>query len=230
MSSVEGPHSPVILAKNPVFLLITHGLAMHTAPGSVERHGIVSLSQEPESITTVCVYERTSLTASSRTRSTGAVEYMCPKMLERTVTACLATDIHLAPQILRLQACSAGATDQLEQEECSLDHWTFCPQRVRHSRLLLLWRGCNDWLLGHIYVDQTLRPATPQHPVLRSSFNMVHLLCWPETYFFYPIGNTSAVCLTRDLAPEESANILLLGCGDPRNVMYTIFCESDESE
>ncbi|KDQ10031.1 hypothetical protein BOTBODRAFT_190794 [Botryobasidium botryosum FD-172 SS1] len=54
---------------------------------------------------------------------------------------------------------------------------------------------------------------------------MAHPLYWPGKYFFYPIGNTSAVCLTRDLAPEETANILLLGCGDPRNVLYTIFSE-----
>ncbi|TRM66548.1 hypothetical protein BD626DRAFT_451581 [Schizophyllum amplum] len=50
-------------------------------------------------------------------------------------------------------------------------------------------------------------------------------LIWPGSYFFYPIGNTSAVCLTRDLAPERPATVLLLGCGDPRNVLYTIFCE-----
>ncbi|KAF8070472.1 hypothetical protein FPV67DRAFT_1413720 [Lyophyllum atratum] len=54
---------------------------------------------------------------------------------------------------------------------------------------------------------------------------MAHPLFWPGKYFFYPIGNTSAVCLTRDLAPEESADILLLGCGDPRNVLYTILSE-----
>ncbi|KAL6298059.1 hypothetical protein BKA93DRAFT_754447 [Sparassis latifolia] len=54
---------------------------------------------------------------------------------------------------------------------------------------------------------------------------MAHPLFWPGVYYFYPIGNTPAICLTRDLAPEEPANILLLGCGDPRNILYTIFCE-----
>ncbi|TBU40602.1 hypothetical protein BD309DRAFT_967143 [Dichomitus squalens] len=53
-------------------------------------------------------------------------------------------------------------------------------------------------------------------------------LFWPGKYFFYPIGNTSAVCLTRDIPPETSANILLLACGDPRNVLYTIFCETPD--
>ncbi|RDB24852.1 hypothetical protein Hypma_007901 [Hypsizygus marmoreus] len=54
---------------------------------------------------------------------------------------------------------------------------------------------------------------------------MAHPLVWPGKYYFYPIGNTSAVCLTRDIAPDEPADILSLGCGDPRNVLYTIFSE-----
>ncbi|KAJ7596033.1 hypothetical protein C8J56DRAFT_853074 [Mycena floridula] len=54
---------------------------------------------------------------------------------------------------------------------------------------------------------------------------MANPLIWPGKYYFYPIGNTSAVCLTRDIAPEQHTNILLLGCGDPRNVLYTIFNE-----
>ncbi|KAJ6591246.1 hypothetical protein DFH09DRAFT_1420308 [Mycena vulgaris] len=52
-------------------------------------------------------------------------------------------------------------------------------------------------------------------------------LFWPGRYRFYPIGNTSAVSLTRDLAPETDGTILVLGCGDPRNILYTIFCEPE---
>ncbi|KZP26327.1 hypothetical protein FIBSPDRAFT_782242 [Athelia psychrophila] len=56
-------------------------------------------------------------------------------------------------------------------------------------------------------------------------------LYWPGRYFFfYPIGHTSAVCLTRDLPPEEPAHILLLGCGDPRSIFYTIYSETDNGE
>ncbi|KAJ7186777.1 hypothetical protein C8R46DRAFT_981063 [Mycena filopes] len=55
-------------------------------------------------------------------------------------------------------------------------------------------------------------------------------LYWPGRYLFYPIGNTSAVSLTRDLAPEVDGKILVLGCGDPRNILYTIFCEHDLAE
>ncbi|KAI1792278.1 hypothetical protein LXA43DRAFT_1133807 [Ganoderma leucocontextum] len=55
---------------------------------------------------------------------------------------------------------------------------------------------------------------------------MASSLYFPGKYFFYPIGNTSAVCLTRDVPPELPVRILLLPCGDPRNVLYTVFCEA----
>ncbi|KAH7926180.1 hypothetical protein BV22DRAFT_1194548 [Leucogyrophana mollusca] len=51
---------------------------------------------------------------------------------------------------------------------------------------------------------------------------MAHPLLWPGKVFFYPIGNTSPICLTQDLALEETANILLLGCGDPRHILFTV--------
>jgi hypothetical protein len=52
---------------------------------------------------------------------------------------------------------------------------------------------------------------------------MSHPVLWPKKIYFYPIGNTAPVCLTEALAPEESANVLLLGCGDPRSILYTLF-------
>jgi hypothetical protein len=52
---------------------------------------------------------------------------------------------------------------------------------------------------------------------------MSHLLFWPTITFFYPVGNTSAVCLTENLPPESKADILLLACGDPRHILYTIY-------
>ncbi|KAG8164407.1 hypothetical protein KVR01_006325 [Diaporthe batatas] len=39
--------------------------------------------------------------------------------------------------------------------------------------------------------------------------------------FFYPIGNTPAVSLTQSLPFKTPAKILLLGCGDLRNVLFT---------
>ncbi|KAI1193597.1 hypothetical protein F5X97DRAFT_338802 [Nemania serpens] len=40
--------------------------------------------------------------------------------------------------------------------------------------------------------------------------------------FFYPIGNTPAICLTQSLPPDDPASILLLGCGDVRNILFTV--------
>ncbi|KAF8163380.1 hypothetical protein B0H34DRAFT_795096 [Crassisporium funariophilum] len=51
---------------------------------------------------------------------------------------------------------------------------------------------------------------------------MAHPVIWPRNNYFYPIGNNSPVCLTRHLAPEENADLLLLGCGDPRSILNTI--------
>ncbi|OCK77244.1 hypothetical protein K432DRAFT_461196 [Lepidopterella palustris CBS 459.81] len=47
--------------------------------------------------------------------------------------------------------------------------------------------------------------------------------------FFYPIGNTSAVHLTRSLPPKQPADILLLGCGDVRNILFTVYADQDSS-
>ncbi|KAL0571419.1 hypothetical protein V5O48_010535, partial [Marasmius crinis-equi] len=55
---------------------------------------------------------------------------------------------------------------------------------------------------------------------------MPHPVLFPKKTFFYPIGNTSAVCLTRELPPDVPADVLLLGCGDARNILYTIFADA----
>ncbi|KAF5364067.1 hypothetical protein D9756_000165 [Leucocoprinus leucothites] len=51
---------------------------------------------------------------------------------------------------------------------------------------------------------------------------MSHPTFWPRKTFFYPIGNTPPICLTDHLPPEDDATILLLGCGDPRSILYTV--------
>lgn len=44
--------------------------------------------------------------------------------------------------------------------------------------------------------------------------------------FFYPIGNTPAVNLLRDYCPdEEPVEILAIGCGDVRNILFTLWSE-----
>ena len=57
-------------------------------------------------------------------------------------------------------------------------------------------------------------------------FKMSHLLLWPGLTYFYPLGNTSAVCLTESLPPEHNADMLLLGCGDPRHILYTVYADA----
>ena len=47
-------------------------------------------------------------------------------------------------------------------------------------------------------------------------------------YFFYPTGNTPAVNLLRDIPSaaidqQDTVNALLLACGDPRNVLFSIW-------
>ncbi|KAG2074776.1 hypothetical protein BDR04DRAFT_1171264 [Suillus decipiens] len=59
---------------------------------------------------------------------------------------------------------------------------------------------------------------------------MAHPAIWRGKQFFYPIGNTSAVCLTQDLCPSEKAEVLLLGCGDPRHIFYTVYTNSTASQ
>lgn len=59
---------------------------------------------------------------------------------------------------------------------------------------------------------------------------MAHTVLYPAKNFFYPIGNTSAVVLTDTLAPEDPADLLLLGCGDPRNILFTIYNQADDTE
>jgi hypothetical protein len=45
---------------------------------------------------------------------------------------------------------------------------------------------------------------------------------------FYPIGNTPAVSLISHQPPDKgTAEILLLGCGDIRNILYTVFCNQN---
>ena len=48
-------------------------------------------------------------------------------------------------------------------------------------------------------------------------------------YWYYPVGNTPAVNLLRDLAHHvgsyNDVNVLSLACGDPRNVLFSLWCD-----
>ncbi|KAG6919771.1 hypothetical protein DXG01_001610 [Tephrocybe rancida] len=54
---------------------------------------------------------------------------------------------------------------------------------------------------------------------------MAHTIVWPKKKYFYPIGNTPPVSFTSALSAETPAEILLLGCGDPRSILYTVYVE-----
>jgi hypothetical protein len=45
--------------------------------------------------------------------------------------------------------------------------------------------------------------------------------------WFFPMGQTAAVSLTQDLPPGKQANCLVLGNGDARNILFTLFNEQN---
>lgn len=47
-----------------------------------------------------------------------------------------------------------------------------------------------------------------------------HLL---TTSFLYATGNTPAVNLTGPVPPDQNVDALLLGCGDVRNVLFSVY-------
>jgi hypothetical protein len=56
-------------------------------------------------------------------------------------------------------------------------------------------------------------------------------------YFFYPIGNTPAVNFLRDQPSCEARSkelqavkLLSIACGDPRNLLFSLWCEDGKGE
>lgn len=46
-----------------------------------------------------------------------------------------------------------------------------------------------------------------------------------KTGFLYAAGNTPATSLTKSVPQGRDVDILLLGCGDLRNIFYTTYLE-----
>ena len=59
---------------------------------------------------------------------------------------------------------------------------------------------------------------------------MAHTVFIPRRTFFYAIGNTSADLLTETLPREENLDALIIGCGDPRSILYTAYADSAAGE
>ncbi|GJE85110.1 DUF4470 and zf-MYND domain-containing protein [Phanerochaete sordida] len=51
---------------------------------------------------------------------------------------------------------------------------------------------------------------------------MAYSVVWPSQSAFYPVGNTTPISLLQHTPPEDDVSILLLGCGDPRSILYTL--------
>jgi hypothetical protein len=47
---------------------------------------------------------------------------------------------------------------------------------------------------------------------------------------FSPLRGLPAISLTQDLPPGLDADVLVLGCGDVRNILFTFWCEEDNGE
>lgn len=53
---------------------------------------------------------------------------------------------------------------------------------------------------------------------------------WSTTNSFFPIGRKTPVSLTESLPPERDARVLLLGCGDPGNILFTLHADNVDTE
>ncbi|EPS39897.1 hypothetical protein H072_6313 [Dactylellina haptotyla CBS 200.50] len=58
---------------------------------------------------------------------------------------------------------------------------------------------------------------------------MSHPSVFDTEGFYYPIGNSPAINLVDHLPPDLDADILLLGCGDARNILFTLWTESHDT-
>ncbi|KAK6537118.1 hypothetical protein TWF694_011317 [Orbilia ellipsospora] len=56
---------------------------------------------------------------------------------------------------------------------------------------------------------------------------MLHPTVFDYNGYFYPIGNTPALNLASHLPLEVDADVLLLGCGDLRHILFTLFTETN---
>jgi hypothetical protein len=56
---------------------------------------------------------------------------------------------------------------------------------------------------------------------------MLPRVCLGPLQWFYPMGTTAAVSLAQDLPPGKQANCLLLGNGDLRNILFTLYNEQN---
>jgi len=78
-------------------------------------------------------------------------------------------------------------------------------------------------LQGRGQTDKTRLYTSPPCPFTATMSCTLQL---EKIRFFYAIGNSPAVSLTDHLPRGQKADLLLLGCGDVRNILFTVFSES----
>lgn len=104
-----------------------------------------------------------------------------------------------------------------------LDKFTFLPfvcqvkQESTEIRYALLPEG-NQSILSLQLTTTAL--VNGYQLLLPMMVTPTHLL---TDIFFYAVGNTPAVNLTSSVPPDQDADILLLGCGDVRNILFSIY-------
>ncbi|KDQ29743.1 hypothetical protein PLEOSDRAFT_1040377 [Pleurotus ostreatus PC15] len=52
----------------------------------------------------------------------------------------------------------------------------------------------------------------------------------PTKAYFYATGNTPAVDLLDSIPPEDDGRVLILGCGDPRNILHSVYTRGDPGD
>lgn len=56
---------------------------------------------------------------------------------------------------------------------------------------------------------------------------MASPIYWSSKPHFNPLSTSAPTCLTEYLPPEQDAHVLMLGCGDARSVLYTVYIDGE---
>jgi hypothetical protein len=98
------------------------------------------------------------------------------------------------------------------------------------SRLSERTNGCLGFHLQH-HGHQTKSSQTHRSFLFLHAFGKMLTSTYVNIRSFsYPIGNTPAANLLRDLRPgKEPVEILALGCGDVRNILFTLWSQQNDT-
>jgi hypothetical protein len=95
---------------------------------------------------------------------------------------------------------------------------------VRYDKRMSWLSLATRWTSDKIITDPSLLP------ILRTLGKMLTSTYVNTRPFSYPIGNTPAANLLRDLRPgKEPVGILALGCGDIRNILFTLWSQKHDT-